>query len=72
MSFLEAVWYLGDTGCIIRPTDTFSGNARMYKFTASLGEAPPMLLSPKGLISMAEFLKADDTFERASHHADAV
>lgn len=64
MSFMEAVWYLKENGAHVEPTDVFSTHTRMYLFRDENGYAPPMLMSPKALVSLAFFLNNEGTFER--------
>lgn len=71
MNFLEAVWYLKENGATVVPTDIFSGPTRMYLFKDEKEYAPPMLLSPKAVESLAFFLNDEGTFDRVAEHPDA-
>lgn len=71
MNFLEAVWYLRENGATVRPTGVYSGDIRMYLFRDEQEYAPPMLLSPKAVVSLAFFLNSEAKFDRQSTNPGA-
>ena len=68
---MEAVWYLRENGATVEPTDVFSTNLRMYLFSDEQNYAPPLLLSPKAVVSLAFFLNSEGKFDRRLENPNA-